>query len=103
MPQWVPFKYRDFWDVPRMIVLEHNQIWYLLLCVFDEQTEDYADTYSVFVVEPVTARALDSRHGSWMHILSQSQSPLGSIPLNAVTFDDTRRQMLDASVLANLA
>lgn len=85
-----------------MIVLEFNGCWYLLRCIFDEQRDDYQDTYTVYRSDSATAAALGPT-GSWMHVPSAQHQVLGTIPLNAVKFDPSGRRQLDASVITNLA
>ena len=47
MPRWVQISYREFWDVPRMVVAWDQQHTYLFDCPFDEMLDDYATDYGV--------------------------------------------------------
>ena len=44
----VPFKYVDFYDVPRTIVLRYKGKFLLLQSAFEDQIDDYAESYSVY-------------------------------------------------------
>jgi hypothetical protein len=46
--EWVPITYREFWDVPRMILIVHDRTTYLLESVFDPVTDGYSDEYVVY-------------------------------------------------------
>jgi len=46
--QWVPFVYRDFYDLPRMLVFMAAGRCYLFDCSFDEGVDDYLPDYQVF-------------------------------------------------------
>ena len=43
----VPFKYIDFWDVPRFLLLKYRDHLFLLASYFDEEKDDYDDNYSI--------------------------------------------------------
>jgi hypothetical protein len=48
--QWVPFAYRDFYDLPRAPVFMQSGRCYLLDCPFDEDLDDYAPNYKVLAL-----------------------------------------------------
>jgi RNAse (barnase) inhibitor barstar len=49
-PDWLPFTYRDFYDVPRMVVVPVGGNVVLLDCAFDETTDGHQDHYDVFLL-----------------------------------------------------
>ena len=96
----VPFRYVEFYDVPRAIVLRYKGKLLLLDSPFDDKLDDYSDSYSVYElpesVEPSLAE------GSWLFLESARLACVGQIPVKAVRFDSTRRKALDPSVLDNI-
>lgn len=95
--EMAPFTYGGFWDVPRHIMLCYQGKWFLLQSTFDESMDDYTADYSIYIV-PVPAE------GS-IPVLSPeflNNTPMecvGQFPIGQVTFDSTRRKLLDASFL----
>jgi hypothetical protein len=45
-----PFAYAGFYDVPRTIILLVRKKWILLQSAFDEDLDDYAPEYSVYLL-----------------------------------------------------
>jgi hypothetical protein len=45
---WASFQYREFYDVPRQIIVRHRGRTFLLDCRFDETRDDYDRDYEVF-------------------------------------------------------
>lgn len=92
---WVPIVYREFYDVPRIVVFEVGGVEHCLHCAFDEATDDYPSSYSFYRLSS-TGMA-----GDWTR-LPQDAVLLGSIPVDAVRFDETRRSSLDLASLRHL-
>jgi hypothetical protein len=44
----VEFQYGDFCDVPRFIILKYRDTLFLLRSAFDEELDEYPDSYSVY-------------------------------------------------------
>ena len=93
-------QYRDFWDVPRMFVVEADGRTLLFDCVFDEEVEDYADTYRVYLMPSLTERELE---GSWAELATRALRSLATIPVASVRFDPTNRTFVDCQLIASLA
>ena len=93
MATWVEFRYRDFYDVPRLIVIRYQGRTYLLDCPFEETTSEYGDTYEVFLLNDVSTEALQ---GSWDNLRTLAQKRIGAVRVAAVRFDRTRRREVDA-------
>lgn len=56
----INFRYGEFWDVPRIFVVEHEgQLW-LFDCPFSDELDDYPDEYAVYLLDPGT-----DLEGSW--------------------------------------
>jgi hypothetical protein len=90
---WAPFVYRDFYDVPRVLVArleDGRQI--LFDCAFDEDREDFCDSYKIYVLPPDVDLS-----GSWAGLERHAQRILGEIPLRNLVFDETLRREISLS------
>src|SRR6267143_4014107 len=94
------FRYVEFYDYPRCIVLNYRDKLVLLQSAFDDERDVYPGEYTVYLL-PTTAAA-DLKTGSWKFLEKLQLDPLGPIPIARVKFDSTRRKRLDASILAAL-
>jgi hypothetical protein len=45
---WAPIRYRDFYDLPRIFITSYNGQDYLFDCPFDDELDDYPDSYRVY-------------------------------------------------------
>jgi hypothetical protein len=91
--------YRDFYDVPRMIVVTHRGLKLLLDCKFEESLDDYSTAYRVSILP----QELDelSLH-SWGELPRMATKYLGDIPIAQVVFDPSKRAEIDTAVLDSL-
>lgn len=92
----VGIRYREFYDFPRMFIVEVQGRTFLFDGSFDDTLDDYPADYSLYLLPPLRE---DELAGSWAHLPSRATQKLGLIPTSAVVFDDTRREWMDASVL----
>ena len=99
MGERIPFRYGGFWDVPRFIQLKYRDRSLLLLCIFDDASDDYPDRYTVWEVPA------DVEVGSelkWWWEDSQGREDfvaIGTVAVKDVRFDSLPRpEMLDPSV-----
>ena len=99
MNAWADIDYRDFWDQPRIFFVRHDGRLYLFDCAFDDETEDYPETYAVYEMPNLTE---SDYAGSWAHLSDRAIRHLGEIPLDQVRFDPTRRRQIDTAVFATL-
>jgi hypothetical protein len=79
---WLPLACRDFRDVPRVFVVEHDGRSYLFECAYDVDRDVYADGYTIY------------RGGE--------RSPgnvVGWLPVEAAEFDPTKRAAISAAVV----
>jgi len=98
-PRWVPFIYREFYDVPRMIVFEESGHWYLLDGSFDENLDEYPPDYQVFELPGAIVSNLPT---NWGDLPALALRRLGVVAVTSVRLDETRRKQLDGSVLGNV-
>jgi hypothetical protein len=100
MAEMVPFRYVEFYDVPRTIALRYRGKLLLLQSAFDEKVDKYPNSYSVYVL-PESAEASLVK-SSWEFLENTGLTCIGQIAVEAVRFDPTKRKALDSSVLDNL-
>lgn len=98
-PNWIPFRYRDFYDVPRAILLEYAGTLYFLDCPFSDERDDYRDVYGVYEVPEELRDSLDA--ASWEDFPGRSRY-VGSVPVDEVAFDPTRRCLIDVRFIERL-
>jgi len=94
-----PIQYRDFYDIPRMFMVEFNGFQFLFDGSFDEAIDDYPQEYSVSLLPSLTKKELE---GSWERIGERPLRKLGRVPTSAVQFDLTRRKTIDTDLLKEL-
>ena len=93
----VPFKYFDFWDVPRVITISYRDQHFLLESYFDEAIDDYPEDYTITMVAPELEQQI--MESSWTVLAEIERRPLGTIPVREVVFDESRRKYLDPAFL----
>jgi hypothetical protein len=95
---WIPFDYRDFWQVPRLIVCTLSGVEYMLDSEYDEKTNAYAPIYKVYRLPEIPdPRQLAAEHPP----AEEEPFFLGEIPVSGLSFDPTlRSKMDDAPLLA---
>jgi hypothetical protein len=93
------FTYRDFYDVPRIIVLTHREQKLLLDCKFDDSLDDYPATYKLYILNP---QVDEDSQTSWASMPSRAVRYVGEIPVSQVVFDHTKRAELETSVIDRL-
>ena len=97
--QWIPIRYRDFWDVPRIFLARCQNDSFLFDCKFDEQVEDYPDSYKVYSIPEIPDADLPK---DWELLLDRTIELLGEVPVDRVKFDPSKRKFIDASILNEL-
>ena len=91
------FRYVDFYDVPRTIVLRFQNRWFLLQSAFNDELDEYEKEYSIYPLpdsfEPVQSRS------PWKFLEELELNCIAKVPVNSVQFDRTKRKKLETSVL----
>lgn len=95
MSVWLAIRYRDFYDYPRAVVVDWNWSLYLFDCPFDIEADNYPDEYEVFKLPEHLRPDIDEM--SWTD-LSHLGSRVGTVPIAAVQFDETRRRLMNTDV-----
>jgi len=99
MTRWASILYRDFWDFPHIFVFADRGQTYLFDCPFDEDTEDYAEEFAIYLMPSMT---LVDLKGSWAGLRNRAIADLGRVPTTSVRFDPTKRQFVDPSIVDSL-
>jgi hypothetical protein len=95
----IPFLYRDFYDVPRMLLMEYGEKVYLFDCKFDEQLDDYPDRYQVYVLRDWPPESVLS--GDWGDICSP-RTFVGTAGVHELLFDSSRRECIDDKIFGRI-
>ena len=91
--------YREFYDVPRMVILTHRGIKLLLDCKFDESLDEYPSAYRVYILP----EGLDEMSlVSWNTLPQRATTYVGDIPIADITFDPSKRAEIDTDVIDSL-
>lgn len=97
---WLPITYRDFYDVPRLFVVQHAGVSYLFDSPFDEKADRYAGQYTVYRLDRDAVVPADTE--PW-EAVGRGGERLGEVEVSAVRLDATQRAAIDATVLAMLS
>ena len=97
--QWATIQYRDFYDVPRIFITNYHGQLYLFDCPFDEELDDYPDSYQVYQLPALTEAELA---GSWEQLPALAMRSLGTVAVIAVQFDPTKRARVNTAIFGKL-
>ena len=97
--EWADIRYRDFYDLPRIFITNYQGQLYLFDCPFDDELDDYPDSYHVYQLPALTEADLE---GSWEHLPELTTSFLGVIPVTEIQFDPTKRERVNTAILNRL-
>jgi len=105
MIKWTPIiQYREFYDFPRVFIIEYGGRFLLFDGPFDEEIDEYSPFFTVF---EMSSDKLQPFLGQdmlllWESLPSLATKRIGKIPVSDVKFDPTRRQAIESSVLDRL-
>ena len=88
MPGWSVIGYRDFWDVPRMMVARHGDETFLFHSRFDEELDDLIDHYKVWRMPSLTEEDLQD---SWERLEMRALERMLDIGLRELPFPFVQR------------
>jgi hypothetical protein len=91
MEQWVFVEYRDFYDVPRMILARCDLGTFLFYSRFEEVAGEYSDHYEVYSMAPLSS---DDVSGSWIGIEARALKRLDKLSVSDFPFDVALRRFL---------
>jgi hypothetical protein len=92
---WEKIEYREFWDVPRLFIVRHNEMIYLFNSKFDAERDDYPDFYKVYLL-----KESDVESKNWEEKISEGSPFLGEIQIRDIKFDVTRRKDIDGEIFS---
>lgn len=98
MPR-LAIRYREFYDVPRIFLVEFGGEFYLFNSSFDDGLDDYRPDYEVHRIPAPAPGELD---GTWDGLLERSTERVGVIPVSKVKFDRSRRKWIEDAALADI-
>ncbi|HWQ32270.1 MAG TPA: hypothetical protein VNQ79_05250 [Blastocatellia bacterium] len=96
---WTAIRYRDFYDLPRIFITTYQGRQYLFDCPFDDELDDYPDSYSVYELPALSKAELQ---GSWEQLSALATAFLGRIPVARVQFDPTKRASINTAIFSEL-
>ena len=99
MENWTPINYRGYWDIPRTFVARHRSRTFLFECLFDQELDDYPDSFQVYLMPDLRD---DQLPNDWTTLSAQAKAHLGDVPISRVRFDATRRHGIDSTILDEL-
>ena len=83
-----------------MIVVDWQECLYLFDSEFDEARDEYSECFTVYQLEESARHLVNDP--SWS-ALANTGSVIGSVPVAAVRFDESRRNAICSSVFALVA
>jgi hypothetical protein len=89
----IPISYGEFYDVPRMIRFPFDGQWYFMRSHFDEEKDEYADSYDVYLLPFHSEDEFTSNPNYWKELTKAFH--LGQIPIVQVGLDETGRRSID--------
>ena len=90
--QWISADYRDFHDVPRMMVCTCNIGSFLFWSRFESAADEYADHYEVYRLPPISESEVCA---SWFGLETRALERLPDLPVQDFPFDVATRRFLD--------
>ena len=98
---WSPIRYREFYDVARMFLVERAGTTYLFDGHFDVAADKYPDRYRVYRLAPAAAAEAREGGSDWTG-LERAGSFIGEVLVADVPFDATLRAAIDDVVFDRL-
>jgi translation initiation factor 2 beta subunit (eIF-2beta)/eIF-5 len=84
------FRYVDFYEFPRTIVLRVRNRWFLLPSAFNDELDEYENEYFIYPLpdsfEPVQSGT------PWKFLEELELKCIAKVPVKSVQFDGTKRR-----------
>ena len=87
MTDWYNIEYREFHDVPRIVIASKGSDTFLFDCPFDEEIDEYPDYYRVYLMPPLGD---EDTSGSWEGLELRALKELEHIPIHELPFEIKR-------------
>jgi hypothetical protein len=92
---WLPIRYRDFHDIPRLIAVEREGEVYLFDCPFENDVDEYSDSFMIYRLPPEGRALLDE--DSWVPLIKLGEA-IGRVAVQDIELDPSRRSAINDSV-----
>lgn len=89
----IPISYGEFYDFPRMIRFSLGGKWYFMRSYFDDEKDEYSDSYEVYLLSFQSEEEITSNPNYWKELTKAFH--LGRISIGQVGLDETRRKSID--------
>jgi hypothetical protein len=83
MSDWIDIHYREYWDLPRMVIATGPGGTFLFWSRFDEELDEYIDHYEVWRMPPLSESDLS---GSWVGLEGKALERMPDVPLRELPF-----------------
>jgi len=97
---WLSIKYGEFYDIPRVFVVNYEGETYFFDCPFKDELDDYPDFFTVYRVPEEEIDKVETI--SWSDI-STFARPIGIVKVKDVQFDETKRKFIADRVFEMVA
>ena len=94
-------QYLGFHDIPRVVFVTYQDDLYMLDCPFDEGRDDYGERFRVLRLDRETYQRFNRREVRLDDVIAAALD-VGSVAVDVVRFDETRRQTVDDALFADL-
>lgn len=88
--------YSGFYDAPLAFVVRHGGTQFLFWRVFDEEADEYPDTYRVLILPDLSDEEVSE---SWRTLEGRASGYVGEVAVRDVKFDQSMREDIDTSVI----
>ena len=88
--------YSGFYDAPLAFVVRHRDAQFLFWRVFDEEADEYPDTYRVLTLPDLSDEEISE---SWQTLEGRASGYIGEAAVRDVKFDQSMRKEIDTSVI----
>jgi hypothetical protein len=82
-----------------MFLVSKDNFFFLFDCKFDDDKEDYADTYQIFVMPNLGEEEMS---GSWSQLSEKAIKYAGEVSVKSVKFDESRRLFIDDDAIPKI-
>lgn len=96
---WLPIKYREFYDIPRIFLVDYQGSSFFFDCPFDENLDDYPDVFTVYRFPNELRDQVESL--PWKD-LSNRLEKIGIVPIDKIEFDATKRGFVANRIFENI-
>lgn len=98
-PRWLAIQYRDFYDIPRLVVVSYGGQLYLFDSPFDDDADEYSDHFTVYRLRPEAGARIED--ASWLELVRLGE-PIGRVRTDEVEFDPSKRHLISDAVFRRL-